>query len=81
MNPAPQVPERVRLAILEACEAFECHPADLLGASHEPQFVAGRRLIAYRLRTAGWSLSRIGRVLGRHHTTVLNLLRAGRRGS
>jgi|GEM_PF-2163719 len=62
-------------AIAEACTRYRCTEAELLSKSKREEFVAARRLVAIRLRACQWSLPRIGRVLHRHHTTVLALLR------
>lgn len=47
---------------------------ELMGRSQKPEMVAIRRAFAAKARTLGYSLPAIGRALGRHHTTVLNLL-------
>lgn len=54
-------------------------PADIRGPSRRTEFVAVRRFIASDLAAFGYSLKAIGRALGgRHHTSVLWMLRGGR---
>ena len=47
----------------------------VLSASRDKRVVYHRRALAHALRGLGWSLPRIGRALGRHHTSVLSLLK------
>lgn len=46
--------------------------ADILGRSRDPRLVRCRWAVALALRWRGESLPAIGRVLNKHHTTVLN---------
>jgi chromosomal replication initiation ATPase DnaA len=57
-------------------------PLDVRGPRRFPRLVRCRRQIATELRAAPWSmsLSEIGHALGgRDHTTILSLLRGGKR--
>jgi len=47
---------------------------ELRSPARSQRLVAARRSIAVELRVAGWSLKRIGRAIGRHHTAVLHHL-------
>jgi hypothetical protein len=40
-----------------------------------PEFVEARRCFARQARELGYSYPHIGRVLGKHHTTILNLVK------
>lgn len=46
----------------------------LLGRGRWASIVKVRTTIARELRAAGYSLPEIGRVLNRHHTSIMNLL-------
>jgi len=54
--------ERVKLAVV-------------LTRDSRAETASERRRLARALRRLGWSLPRIGRALGRHHTSVLGMLR------
>lgn len=59
-----------------AAARFETTPQAIRGPNRSKELVAARAFVAQVLRRDGWSLPRIGRVLGaRHHTTVINLLK------
>lgn len=61
--------------ILEAgCAATGTTPAALRASDHAPPMVARRAFIAAKMRREGYSYPVIGKALGRHHTTVMNLL-------
>ena len=51
-------------------------PVDVLtGDSHRRALVEVRRVFVKEARRAGYSLSHIGRVLNRHHSSILHLAR------
>jgi chromosomal replication initiation ATPase DnaA len=50
---------------------------DVLGTGRRRELVRARQAVALELRGSGYSLPEIGRHLGRHHTTILYLLRRG----
>lgn len=52
-------------------------PVELIRTKNRSrEYVQARAAVAEILHREGWSLSRIGRALGgRHHTTVMNLLK------
>lgn len=47
--------------------------------NRDPATLAARREVADMLRSLNWSLPRIGRALGKHHTAIMHLLAGGRR--
>lgn len=49
--------------------------AELLHDGKGKRLINARREVAQDLRDRGWSYPDIGRVLKRHHTTVMNLLK------
>ena len=57
--------------------ANECNVAvdDLVGPSHARTFVNLRRSFARLAREQGYTYPQIGRVLNRHHPTILHLVR------
>lgn len=59
-----------------------CAVDELAGPARHKHIVAARRDVAgYLSRELGWSTTSIGKLLGRDHTTILNLLgRVGVRG-
>jgi chromosomal replication initiation ATPase DnaA len=58
------------------CIAVKVERALICGPRRWPELVSRRRFIAAKMRAAGYSLPAIGRALGgRHHTTILYLLR------
>lgn len=61
--------------LAEICLARGVTKEMVLGEYHDWNLVSARRDLAKQLRAAGWSTPRIGDFLGRHHTTVLNLLK------
>lgn len=48
----------------------------VLGRDQRKEAMRERRELARALAALGWSLPRIGRALGRHHTSVLVMLRS-----
>ena len=45
---------------------------DILQKSRNQTLVWARNMVAYRLRLDGYSLIKIGRIMGLNHTTILN---------
>jgi hypothetical protein len=61
------------------CLDMLADPIEVFGPKRYPRLVHTRRIIAGGLRRMGASLTEIGRALGgRHHTTILSLLRGGK---
>lgn len=50
--------------------------ADILGPSRLRKFSNPRQFVMYLAHKRGMSLPQIGRIMGRHHTTVLHGVRA-----
>ena len=47
---------------------------EVLSRSRTPHIVAARRAVAIHYRNAGRSFPEIGRIIGRDHTSVMNLV-------
>ena len=47
----------------------------VLSKSREFNLVVGRRLIAYQMRKEGFSYLCIARLLGKHHSTIIHMIR------
>lgn len=54
---------------------FHMPLSEMLEGGNEPMFVLPRYVAMYLLRESGWSLSRIGRLIRKDHTTVLHGVR------
>ena len=63
-----------RDVVASVASAFGQGAREIMSASRRRDVVAARAAIATILREAGYSLSRIGRVLKRDHTTVMHCL-------
>lgn len=50
--------------------------ADILGPSRLRKITEPRQFVMYLAHKRGMSLPKIGRIMGRHHTTVLHGIRA-----
>lgn len=48
---------------------------ELLGGSHDPRYVAARRRFAFQARERGYSYPQIGRMLHKHHSSVIHMVR------
>jgi len=84
MSIEPRHPEyrygSVRGIIAETAERFGLVPQEITGCQRSRRLSAARRVIARYLYECGYSLREIGMALGgRHHTTILALLRTDRR--
>jgi len=49
---------------------------DIRTGSRVSSYMWGRNFIAYKLRKDGYTLSRIGRILNRNHTTIMHGIRS-----
>lgn len=47
----------------------------ITGENRRPKTARARHIVCQRLRERGYSLTKIGRLMQRHHTTVLHSLR------
>ena len=57
------------------CGFYDVQKDDLL-STKRGKLVEIRKQIAEKLLSEGWSYARIGRLLNRHHTTIMHLLGA-----
>lgn len=73
MQPYASVPPAVLRAMKCAAEDFNLSLPELLNGKSDTKVKARRRCIQ-TLRRMGFSLTEIGRFMGRHHTTVLHAL-------
>ena len=72
-SPAMRAGER---QIVEAVARFHhVEVRDMLGAHRDRWLTEARQEACWRLRRAGLSLPRIGKVMNRHHATVLHAIR------
>ena len=62
----------LRRAINHAAEHHGVTVADIKGRSRLGPVVAARQDVFLALREAGWSFPRIGRAMGRDHSTVMH---------
>lgn len=75
-RPTLQSDAKVGRAALEAAaERYSVTIAQILGPSQQPHLVAPRcEVSAYLRYTQRWSFPRIGRLLGRHHSSIIYYL-------
>jgi len=57
--------------IAEVAEECGISPATILGRDKTAPIARARQIVMFEARKAGFSLTQIGRVLGRDHTTIL----------
>jgi chromosomal replication initiation ATPase DnaA len=66
-------PTNSRQLLLKTAEKFAVTPDLILSNRRDSHLVNARQVIVFVLRRQhGWSLTRIGHMLNRHHTTVLH---------
>lgn len=70
-----------REIIQEVADAFGIRPIDITGVSRTRLNCMARWCVMARLSNKGWSTPRIGAVVNRHHTTVLNAMGRLSRGA
>lgn len=58
-----------------ACELHGIAPVDILNRSRKRRVAFRRAVIAHILRCRGYTLQEIGRILRRHHTSVMAMLK------
>jgi len=79
-SPAPNGPHaRLALWAEQFCVAERISVEDLRARSQVTELVEARRRFCIAARKAHFSTPQIGRWLGRHHTSVLNLLHPKKR--
>lgn len=70
----PDVPRAIAEIFTAASISFEVSIIGMRGAGRNAEFVAARRYVVERLRDElGLSYPHIGKLLGRDHTTIMNL--------
>lgn len=57
--------------LLAACQAHQVDPLLVMGRDNFAELHAARRAFWRSLHAAGWAYARIGRLVGRDHTTIL----------
>lgn len=67
--------ERITDILSEVAGKLGYTPDELLAKKRTPVLVAARRYVMWRAHVQGHSLLKIGRVMRRHHTTVLDGVR------
>lgn len=60
--------------IIDYCVKYEVDKCILLSKRRNALLVEKRKLIAKELREKGLSYPQIGKLLNRHHTTIMHLL-------
>ena len=74
-DPTPPGRVTVRSIAVEVSEATGVPLEALYGRGSSRLECTARALVAHRARQAGYSLKQIGRVLNRHYTAVINMMR------
>lgn len=79
-RPCPQVvvcrSPRVRQILIEVAEGHRLRVTDILGRERSVKYTLPRHLAMYRIRhELGLSLTQIGAIFGRDHTTILHCVR------
>ncbi len=69
-----------RTLVRKWCVKHQYKEEWVTGRQREARYVAVRRKLATALRKRGASLLTIGKVLNRHHTTVMSLLKGAKNG-
>ena len=60
--------------LIKFCVKYEVQKDELLSRKRYKHLVDIRTAISKELREQGWSYPRIGELLNRHHTSIMNLL-------
>lgn len=68
-------PDSLEVLLKETVRETNIPKAQILGRNNSPDVVAARRSFCVRARKSGFSLAYIGKFLGKHHTTVMHLVR------
>ncbi|WP_090229620.1 helix-turn-helix domain-containing protein [Filomicrobium insigne] len=72
MTDTHRPPIRVKAIIASVSSEFGVTPQEIVGPRQNRNLIAARCAVACLARRAGRSLPQIGRVLNRHHATILN---------
>lgn len=74
LGPPIRLSDSFATRLIEAVASYyHIRPADITGPRRWSYFVEARSLVATTLRARGWYYPRIGRLMNRDHTSVLNL--------
>ena len=65
----------IRAEIEPILQRYETAWLDLIGHNRFAPAMRARAEVASMLRRHGWSLAKIGKLMRRHHTTVLHMVR------
>lgn len=60
--------------LIKFCVKYEVQKDELLSTKRYKRLVYIRTAISKKLREQGWSYPRIGKLLNRHHTSIMHLL-------
>lgn len=75
------LPKSLRAILEEVCREHRVHPQDVVSSNSLAHVVQARRVFCIRAKTeTDASLSKIGRVIGKDHTTVLYYVKQGEAG-
>ena len=69
LEPAPMTYEEHLAAF---CRSINCQPTTLLGLSRRRRIAWARQDFMLQLSDAGYAYAEIGRLMNRHHTTVMD---------
>lgn len=69
LEPSPMTYEERLTAF---CRSINCHPTTLLGLSRRRRIAWARQDFMLQLSEAGVAYAEIGRLMNRHHTTVMD---------
>lgn len=69
LEPAPMTYEEHLAAF---CLSINCHPTTLLGLSRRRRIAWARQDFMLLLNEAGFAYAEIGRLMNRHHTTIMD---------
>lgn len=74
VQPAP-LPhaETIRRIMADVCKRYRVTADQLRGRKRHPQIIAAKQEVIRQCRAAGKSYPEIGKVLGKHHTTIMYL--------
>jgi chromosomal replication initiator protein len=65
----------IKSAIMNVCKDYKITFDEMMSGSRKRIIVLPRMVLMYKLNKAGFSLSEVGAIFNRDHTTVLNAVR------
>lgn len=65
--------------LAEVCKDLGIKPETLTSKGRKAEVVQARIIVSTRLREAGFSLKKIGKVFGKDHTTIIHYLKENER--